>query len=327
MELRQLGPSDLHLTPIGFGAWALGGAGWQFAWGPQDDEASIRAIHHALDLGVNWIDTAAVYGLGHSEEIVGRAVAEMPTARRPYIFTKCSLVWDDQGRLSHRLRGESIRREAESSLERLGVDCIDLLQIHWPRWHGTPPGADIGSLDEAWATLAALEQEGKVRHIGSSNFTVADLERVRAIAPIASEQPPYSLLRRAIEMELLPWCQLHHVGVIVYSPMQSGLLSGRMTKERVASLAADDWRRGSVEFQEPKLTRNLQIASKLEEIGRRHGRSAAETAIAWTLRHPAVTGAIVGARSPEQVDGTIGAATFRLSAAEIDEIEQFAANA
>lgn len=322
METRQLGRSDLRITPIGFGAWAVGGGGWQFAWGPQDDEASVRAIHRAIDLGVNWIDTAAAYGLGHSEEVVGRAVAQLQAGSRPCIFTKCSLVWDADRKLSHSLRADSIRREAENSLRRLRVECIDLLQIHWPRWHGTPPGADVGSVDEAWRTLAALVQEGKVRYVGSSNFTVADLERVEAIAPVTSEQPPYSVVRRSIEEELLPWCQRHQVGVIVYSPMQSGLLSGRMTKERVASLAPDDWRRGSAEFQEPKLTRNLQIASKLGEIGRRHGRSAGEAAIAWTLRHPAVTAAIVGGRSPEQVEGVIGAATFRLSAAEIDEIEQ-----
>ncbi|MPZ16635.1 MAG: aldo/keto reductase [Luteitalea sp.] len=322
METRRLGRSDLRITPIGFGAWAVGGGGWQFAWGPQDDEASVRAIHRAIGLGVNWIDTAAAYGLGHSEEVVGQAVAQLQAGSRPYIFTKCSLVWDNNRNLSHSLHAESIRREAESSLRRLGVDCIDLLQIHWPRWHGAPPGANVDALDEAWTTLAALVQEGKVRYIGSSNFTVADLERVEAIAPVTSNQPPYSIVRRSIEEELLPWCQAHQVGVIVYSPMQSGLLSGRMTKERVASLAPDDWRRGSVEFQEPKLTQNLRIAGKLGEIGQRHGRSAGETAIAWTLRHPAVTAAIVGARSPEQVDGVIGAATFRLSAAEIDEIEQ-----
>ncbi|MGH9158413.1 MAG: aldo/keto reductase [Vicinamibacteraceae bacterium] len=322
METRQLGRSDLRITPIGFGAWAVGGGGWQFAWGPQDDEASTRAIHRAVGLGVNWIDTAAAYGLGHSEEVVGRAVAQLQAGSRPYIFTKCSLVWDADRRLSHSLRAESIRCEAESSLRRLGVERIDLLQIHWPRWHGTPPGADTGSLEEAWDALASLVQEGKVRYIGGSNFTVADLERAEAIAPATSEQPPYSVVRRSAEEELLPWCQAHQVGVIVYAPMQSGLLSGRMTKERVVSLPADDWRRGSAEFQEPKLTRNLRIADKLGEIGQRHSRSAGETAIAWTLRHPAVTAAIVGARSPEQVEGVIGAATFRLSAAEIDEIER-----
>jgi aryl-alcohol dehydrogenase-like predicted oxidoreductase len=323
MERRRLGSSDLSITPLGFGAWAAGGGNWQFGWGPQDDEASVRAIHRAVDCGLNWVDTAAVYGLGHSEEVVGRAVAALPAARRPYVFTKCSLVWNETRTVTHVLRADSIRREAEASLRRLGVDAIDLYQIHWPRWPASPPGHDPGAYEEAWGTLAELRREGKVRWIGVSNFTVEQLARAHAIAPIASLQPPYSILRRAIEAEVLPWCQANGVGVIVYSPMLSGMLSGRMTRERVAAFAADDWRRNSPNFQEPALSRNLGVAAKLAEIGARHGRSAGEVAIGWTLRHPAVTGAIVGARSPEQVDGIVGAGVFALGASEAHEIESF----
>jgi aryl-alcohol dehydrogenase-like predicted oxidoreductase len=325
MQKRQLGKSDLSITPIGFGAWAIGGGGWMFGWGPQDDEESIDAIRHAVDVGINWIDTAAVYGLGHSEEVVGRAVNAIPDADRPYVFTKCSLAWDEARTIRHNLHPESIRRECEGSLKRLGVERIDLFQIHWPKWPSSPPGTDPGTIEDAWETLDALQKEGKVRHIGVSNYTVSQLERITPIAPVTSVQPPYSMLRRDIEPELLPWCAAHQVGVIVYSPMQSGLLSGAMTRDRIATFPKDDWRRNSPRFQEPELTRNLMIVEKIGQIGARHGRSPGEVAIAWTLRFPAVTGAIVGARRPDQIDGVIGAATFRLSDAEILEIERLLA--
>ncbi|HEY8550444.1 MAG TPA: aldo/keto reductase, partial [Vicinamibacterales bacterium] len=320
-----LGQSDLEITPIGFGAWAVGGGNWMFGWGPQDDRQSIAAMHRAVEHGVNWIDTAAVYGLGHSEEVVGRFLAEVGPSRRPYVFTKCSLVWDETGTVRHELRPASIRQELEGSLRRLGVDVIDLYQIHWPVWPSSPPGADPGSYEEAWTTLAELRREGKVRYIGVSNFNAEQLRKAHAIAPVTSLQPPYSLMRRAIEEEVLPWCRANGVGVIVYSPMLSGLLTGRMTRERIAAMPADDWRRNNPNFREPALTRNLAAAGKLAEIGARHGRSAGEMAIAWTLRHPAVTGAIVGARSPEQVDGIIGAATVTFPDDEAREIESFIA--
>ena len=321
MDLRTLGQSDLRITPIGFGAWAIGGE-WRFGWGPSDDAASSRAIAHAVELGVNWIDTAPAYGLGHSEVVVGKTIAAMPRERRPLVFTKCSLVWDEAERVvSHSLQPASIRREVEQSLRRLGVEAIDLYQIHWPRWHTIKAGTDPGTYEEGWRTLEAIRREGKVRWIGVSNFSAEELAVAHAIAPITSVQPPYSLIRRDIEAGLLPWCQAHGVGAIVYSPMQSGLLSGRMTRERVASLPAGDWRRNHANYQEPLLTRNLAIAEALGNVATRHGRSAGEAAIAWTLRQPAVTGAIVGARSAVQVDGIIGAGTFRLSDADIAEIE------
>jgi aryl-alcohol dehydrogenase-like predicted oxidoreductase len=327
MDRRQLGRTDLHISPIGFGAWAAGGGNWLFGWGAQDDQQTIEAIHRAVNLGINWIDTAAVYGLGHSEEVVRRAVETLDPASRPYVFTKCSLTWDEQGTIEHRLRPDSIRWEAEASLTRLGVDQIDLYQIHWPKWPTSDPGWDPGSYEEAWATLAELVREGKLRHIGVSNFNAEQLARIEAIHPVASLQPPYSVLRRDIEAEVLPWCQQHNVGVIVYSPMMSGLLTGSMTRERIAAMPRDDWRRASPNFREPALTRNLRIADRLREIGAKHGRSPGETAIAWTLKHPAITGAIVGARSAAQVEGFIGAAAFRLTDDEIDEIERFVATA
>jgi aryl-alcohol dehydrogenase-like predicted oxidoreductase len=321
MDKRRLGSSDLELSPIGFGAWAIGGSEWAFGWGTQHDDDSIAAIHRAVDLGLNWIDTAAAYGLGHSEEVVARALATLPASRRPYVFTKCSLIWNADRTLGHSLEPASLRREIEASLRRLHVDTIDLYQIHWPNF---PPGAPAppGVLEEAWRTLAGFVQEGKARYIGVSNFSVADLERVAPIAPITSHQPPYSMIMRSIEGALLPYCQAHGIGVIAYSPMQSGLLTGTMTRERIANLPPDDWRRRAASFQEPALTRNLELVERLRQIGARHGRSPGEVAIAWTLRHPAVTGAIVGARSAAQVDGFIGAATFRLSSQELDEIAQ-----
>jgi aryl-alcohol dehydrogenase-like predicted oxidoreductase len=314
MHTRKLGNSDLYITPVGFGAWAIGGSGWEYAWGPQDDTASIAAIHRALDLGVNWIDTAAVYGMGHSEEVVARALATW-SGPRPYVFTKCGLRWDERGQVYNVLKADSIRRECEDSLRRLRVEVIDLYQIHWPTGSAT-------ETDEGWAAMAQLQREGKVRWIGVSNFDVERSQRAQAIAPITSLQPPYSLIRREIQAEILPFCQREGIGVIVYSPMASGLLTGAMTRERAANLAKDDWRRRDPEFNEPKLSQNLALVDRLRAVGARHGRSPGEVAIAWTLRHPAVTGAIVGARSATQVEGVMGAGDFRLSEEEIAAIER-----
>jgi aryl-alcohol dehydrogenase-like predicted oxidoreductase len=314
MQTRQLGTTELSITPLGFGSWAVGGGGWQFGWGSQDDRESIAAINRALDLGVNWIDTAAVYGLGHSEEIVAKALRGH--TERPYIFTKCSMIWDAQGRISHSLKRESIRREVEQSLRRLKVDVIDLYQIHWPS-----PDIDI---EEGWSTLSELKREGKVRYIGASNFGVEQLQRAMKIDRVDSLQPPYSLIHPEVEDEVLPFCERNGIGVIVYSPMMSGLLSGRMTQERISNFPEDDWRKNNPEFQEPRLYRNLWLTELLKNIGRHHGVSAGEIAIAWTLRLSAVIGAIVGGRSPDQVDGIVGAANFRLSEDEIDGIDRFA---
>jgi aryl-alcohol dehydrogenase-like predicted oxidoreductase len=317
---RTLGSSGLKLTPIGLGAWAIGGE-WRFGWGPQDDTDSIATIRRAVDLGLNWIDTAAIYGLGHSEEIVGRALRDIPPAARPYVFTKCSLVWDEQGHVTHVLAAQSIRREIEASLRRLNADRIDLYQIHWPVWPASPPGHDPGSIEEAWITLTKLRDEGKVAFIGVSNFDVDRLKRLQRIETPASVQPPYSMLRPEIEQELLPFCLEHNIGVIPYSPMQSGLLSGKMTRERIASLPEGDWRRNNRFYQEPLLSRAFALVERLEKIGGRHGRSAGEVAIAWTLRHPAITATIVGARHPRQIDELIGAATFRLNAQEVEGLD------
>jgi aryl-alcohol dehydrogenase-like predicted oxidoreductase len=289
----------------------MGGGGWAFAWGPQDDDESISAIHAALDHGVNWIDTAAVYGLGHSEEVVARALEGR--SNKPYVFTKCARAWNEKREIQKVLKRDSVRRECEDSLRRLRVDVIDLYQIHWPE-----PDEDV---EEGWETLARLKEEGKVRWIGVSNFNVAQLERCRAIAPITSLQPPYSAVSPEVQDALLPYCQEHGIGTIVYSPMKSGLLTGKMTRERVAALPEDDFRRRAPAFQEPQLTRNLALADRMKEIGARHGRSAGEVAIAWTLRHPAVTAAIVGMRSAGQTAGVIGALEFTLSPAEIAEID------
>jgi aryl-alcohol dehydrogenase-like predicted oxidoreductase len=313
MPTRKLGNSDLQITTVGYGAWAIGGSGWQFAWGAQNDDDSIAAIHRALSLGVNWIDTAAVYGLGHSEEVVARALEGVHD--RPYVFTKCSMVWGENRQIGHSLKAESIRRECEASLRRLRLDAIDLYQVHWP-----DPDEEI---EEGWATLAALKKEGKLRHIGVSNFSVAQMKRAGAIAPITSLQPRYSLLHREIEPDILPFVARENIGVIAYSPMASGLLTGAMTRERIAGLPADDWRKRHPDFQEPRLSRNLQLVSLLRTIGKRHGHTPAEVAIAWVLRHPAVTAAIVGARRPSQVRGVVGAAPFRLSPREVAEVEAF----
>jgi aryl-alcohol dehydrogenase-like predicted oxidoreductase len=313
MNTLRLGKSDLEITPVGFGAWAVGGGGWKYAWGPQDDEESIAAIRAALDMGVNWIDTAAVYGLGHSEEVVARALEGM--RERPYVFTKCERLWDERGQIAPCLKAESVRRECEASLRRLRVDAIDLYQVHWPQ-----PDEDI---EEGWATLAALRQEGKVRNIGVSNFDVPQMRRAMAIAPITSLQPRYSLIHREIEREILPFAAGEGIGVIAYSPMASGLLTGAMSSRRVAKLPDDDWRKLSGDFQEPRLSRNLELARFLAAIGKRHGRGPGQVAVAWVLRTPAVTGAIVGARRPEQVRESFKAAGFRLSDGELAEIEAF----
>ena len=313
MKTRKLGNSDMHITPIGFGAWAIGGDEWQWGWGPQKDTESIDAIHRALELGVNWIDTAAVYGVGYSEEIVARALDSW-SGDQPYVFTKCGQPWDDNRKVFRSLKSDSVRKECEDSLRRLRVDVIDLYQIHWPV-------NDAEENREGWETLAALQREGKVRYIGLSNWNVEQMSMAQEIAPVTSLQPPYSLIRRGIEDQILPFCEREGIGVIVYSPMASGMLTGGMTRERANSLTDSDWRSGSPEFREPRLSKNLALVERLKEIGAAHGREPGEVAIAWTLRKPAVTGAIVGARSAKQVDGVYGAAEFRLSEAEIEELE------
>lgn len=312
MDTRQLGNTDLHITPIGFGAWAIGGGEWAGGWGSQDDRESIAAINRALDLGINWIDTAPAYGLGRSERVVAQALRGR--SERPYIFTKCAIRWRDDRSIYNSLTAESVREEVENSLRRLETDVIDLYQIHWP-----DPAEQI---EEAWSTMAELQREGKLRYIGVSNFNVEQIRRLQAIAPVASLQPPYSLIKPEVEEHLLPFCLEQQIGVIVYSPMMSGLLTGKMTRERIAQMPDDDWRQSNPEFQEPRLTRNLELVEVLRSIGARHGRSPGEVAVAWTLRHPAVTGAIVGARRPSQIEGTVGAADFRLSPEELAEIEQ-----
>jgi aryl-alcohol dehydrogenase-like predicted oxidoreductase len=308
---RQLGNSDLQLTAIGFGAWAIGGGDWQYAWGPQEDHESIEAIHRALDAGINWIDTAAVYGLGHSEEIVGRVLKS--TSAKPYIFTKSSMTWGEDRKIVQTMK--KIREEVEGSLRRLGVDVIDLYQIHWP-----VPDAEV---EEGWTTMAELQREGKVRYIGVSNFSVAQMERALKIAPITSLQPPYSMINRSNEAEILPFCQAHGIGVINYSPMQSGLLTGAMTKERIANMPADDFRRNTKQFNEPQISRNLDLVELLRSIGKRNNVEPGVVAIAWTLHNPAITAAIVGGRSAKQVDGVLPAATFRLTEVEFAEIGKF----
>lgn len=313
MQTRKLGNSDMMITPLGIGAWAIGGGGWKFGWGPQEDEESIAAIRAGLDAGMNWIDTAAVYGLGHSEEVVSRALEGR--ANRPYVFTKCERRWDEKGEISKSLKAESIREECEQSLRRLKVDVIDLYQVHWPE-----PDEDI---EEGWTALAKLKEEGKVRWIGVSNFNAGQMKRAAAIAPITSLQPPYSILSPDIEQSILPYAEANNIGVLVYSPMKSGMLSGKMTRERIAAMPEDDFRRRTPTFTEPALTRNLNLVEVLRAIGERHDRSPGEVAIAWTLRQPAVTAAIVGLRSADQVGGVIGAADFRLSREEEKEIARF----
>jgi aryl-alcohol dehydrogenase-like predicted oxidoreductase len=312
MDKRRLGKSDLSITRLGIGAWAIGGGGWNGSMGPQNDSDSIPAIHAALDHGINWIDTAALYGLGHSEEMIARALKGR--TQRPYIFTKCERVWDSNGNIGASLKTDSIRRECEDSLRRLQAETIDLYQIHWPE-----PDDDI---EEGWTELMRLQQSGKVRYIGVSNFSVSQMKRAQAIAPITSLQPPYSIVTREIEKEILPYALHNNIGVIVYSPMSAGLLTGAMTRDRVANFTSEDWRKNLPNFNEPLLSRNLRLVEHLGEIGKRHGRTPGEVAIAWTLHHPAVTGAIVGFRSVTQVSGIIGAAAFRLSDEEMSEIER-----
>jgi aryl-alcohol dehydrogenase-like predicted oxidoreductase len=316
MQTRKLGNSDLHITPVGYGAWAIGGSGWQFAWGSQNDNDSIAAIHRSLELGVNWIDTAAVYGLGHSEEVVARALKSW-TGPRPYVFTKCGLRWDTQGNVRKVLSADSIRREIEDSLRRLSLDVIDLYQIHWP------PEPDSAELEEGWSVLADLQRQGKVRWIGVSNFSVLQLRRAQAIAPVTSLQPPYSLVHREIEDQVLPYCLGEGIGAIVYSPMASGLLTGAMTRERAAKLPEDDWRKNHPDFSGPQLSRNLALVERLREIARARNRSAGEVAIAWTLHNSAVAGAIVGARTARQAEGVMRAGELHLTDEEVMEIETF----
>ncbi len=314
MKTRRLGHTDLDITLLGFGAWAIGGSGWAFGWGSQDDRESIAAIREAIDLGINWIDTAAIYGLGHSEEVV--AAALVGVQNRPYVFTKCERVWNERGEIGKSLKADSIRRECEASLKRLRVDVIDLYQIHWPE-----PAEDV---EEGWETLNRLKTEGKVRWIGVSNFDAAQLARASTIAPVASLQPPYSMLRRDIEESILPYCLAHGIGTIVYSPMQSGLLTGSWSQERMAALPADDWRKEkNRHFQPPLFERNLQLVEVLRTIAARHGATPGQVAIAWTLRLPAVTAAIVGARKPGQLRDLLPAATLTLTATDLAAIDDF----
>jgi aryl-alcohol dehydrogenase-like predicted oxidoreductase len=320
METRKLGNSDLQITPVGYGAWAIGGSGWDFAWGHQEDTDSIAAIHRSLELGVNWIDTAAVYGIGHSEEMVAQALKTW-SGPRPYIFTKCVLRWDDKGRVTQNHTAASIRGECEDSLRRLQMEVIDLYQMHWP------PADNGPGLEEAWQTMFALQKEGKVRWIGVSNFNVDQIQRAEKIAPVTSLQPPYSLIRRAVDKEILPYCKRHGIGVIAYAPMASGLLTGAMTSERAAALPADDFRSKNAEFREPRLSKNLELVERLRKVGARHGRTPGEVAIAWVLGNPAVTGAIVGARNAKQAEGVMRAGELNLSPEEIAEIEGAAAAA
>ncbi len=311
LKTQQLGTTSLEITRVGFGAWAIGGGGWEFGWGPQDDEDSIEAIHRALELGVNWIDTAAAYGFGRSELIVGRALEGLD--ERPYVFTKASLLEGPGRKVVHRLKRESILREAEASLERLGLDAIDLYQIHWPI-----PDEDV---EEGWSALAELKEQGLVRHIGVSNFSVEQLRRIQQIAPVETLQPQYSLVERGAEDEVLPFAELEGIGVIVYSPMGSGLLTGRMTRERIAALPDDDWRKHDARFRGPQLSQHLALVERLHTVADRHDTTPGAVAVAWTLRNPAVDGAIVGFRRIDQVDPILAAANLELTHEDVDEIE------
>ena len=316
LPTSPLGRSGIHITRVGFGSWAVGGGGWAFGWGPQDDAASLATMRHAIERGINWIDTAAVYGLGHSEEIVGRLIRELPAASRPFVFTKCGLAWNEKKRMANPRRvltPESIRRECEASLRRLDVERIDLYQFHWPDETGT-------AVEDSWAAMVKLIDEGKIRAAGVSNFDVRLLDRCDAIRHVDSLQPPFSLINRAAAEKEIPWCGRHDTGVICYSPMQSGILTERFTADRVAALAEDDWRRRAPDFQQPNLGRNLALRDALRPIATRHGTSVSAVAIAWVLAWPGVSGAIVGARTPAQVDGWIGAASLVLTPQDLDEI-------
>ena len=313
---RPLGRSGLQITQVGFGAWAIGGGGWAYGWGSQDDADSIAAIKHAVASGINWVDTAAIYGLGHSEEVVGRAVREIPAAERPYVFTKGGMIPDrtqPYKEPERNLRPESIRREVEASLRRLGVERIDLYQFHWPDAIGTP-------IEESWGEMSHLIDEGKIRAGGVSNFNVGLLWRAERVRHVDSLQPPFSLIHRQSAADVIPWSAAHGTGIIVYSPMQSGILTDAFSRERVERMSADDWRRHSAEFQDPLLSRNLALRDALQQIASRYGVSIAAVAVAWTLAWPGVSGAIVGARSPEQVDGWISAGRLTLDAADLAEI-------
>jgi aryl-alcohol dehydrogenase-like predicted oxidoreductase len=316
LPTRQLGSSGLHITTVGFGAWAIGGGGWAFGWGEQDDDESVRAMRHAVELGINWIDTAAVYGHGHSEKVVGRLLREIGSGNRPLIFTKCGLIWDEQHPMNSAefvLRPASIRKECEASLRRLGVERIDLYQFHWPDQSGT-------AVEDSWAEMGRLIDEGKVRYGGVSNFDVDLLQRCERLRHVTSLQPPFSMIRREAASQLLPWCAKQKIGVICYSPMQAGLLTDRFSAERLAALATDDWRRRAEEFQPPRLDRNLALRDALRPVAERHGVSVASVAVAWTLAWPGVTGAIVGARSAQQVDGWIAAAGLTLTDRDLSDL-------
>jgi aryl-alcohol dehydrogenase-like predicted oxidoreductase len=316
IRTRALGTSGLAITSVGFGAWAAGGGDWAYSWGPQDDDESIAAMRHAVERGVNWIDTAAVYGLGHSEEVVGRLLKMLPAAERPMIFTKCGLVWNEGDRTEEprrMLAADSIRRECEASLRRLGVERIDLYQFHWPDESGV-------AVEESWSAMTRLVEEGKVRFAGVSNFPVALLDRCEGLRHVDSLQPPFSMIRREAGGREIPWCAAHGTGVIVYSPMQSGLLTDGFTRQRLNTMAAEDWRRRSAHFREPNVTANLALRDRLRPIAERHGTTVSSVAVAWTLAWPGVTGAIVGARSPQQVDGWIGAGNLELTADDLAEI-------
>jgi aryl-alcohol dehydrogenase-like predicted oxidoreductase len=316
LPMRPLGSSGIEITTVGFGAWAAGGGGWSFGWGPQDDEASIAAMRRAIDGGVNWIDTAAVYGLGHSEEVVGRFLRQLPAASRPLVFTKCGLVWDDANRMAvaqRNLQPGSIARECEASLRRLNVERIDLYQFHWPDETGTP-------VEDSWAAMVRLVEQGKVRAIGVSNFGVPMLEKCEAVRHVDSLQPPFSPIKRDAAGSQIPWCASHRTGVICYSPMQSGILTESFSVERVERFAADDWRRRGLEFKSPQLERNIGFRDALKPIAARHQTTVSAIAIAWVLSWPGVSGAIVGARSPEQVDGWLPAAGVTLAKVDLDAI-------
>jgi aryl-alcohol dehydrogenase-like predicted oxidoreductase len=315
LKKRSLGSSGLEITTVGFGSWAIGGGGWSYGWGPQDDAESIATMRHAIDSGINWIDTAAIYGLGHSEEVVGRLLRDIPQPQRPLIFTKCGMAFetDRMAEPQRTLKPDSVRRECEASLRRLGVERIDLYQFHWPDETGTP-------VEDSWATMVQLIEEGKVRAGGVSNFDVNLLEGCESIRHVDSLQPPFSLINRSVAASEIPWCAGHHTGVICYSPMQSGLLTDTFSRERIANLASDDWRRRSPYFQEPNISRNLALRDSLQPIAQRHNTSVSSVAIAWTLAWPGVTGAIVGARTPKQVDGWIGAASLELTDQDLTEI-------
>ncbi len=316
LPTRQLGRTDMTITPVGFGAWAIGGAGWAAGWGAQDDKQSVAAIRHAVERGINWIDTAAIYGLGHSEEVVRAALKDMPASERPFVFTKCGLIWDDNNRTAMPRRigaPASIRREVEDSLRRLGVERLDLYQMHWPATDGS-------RVEDYWRALLDLKAEGKVRAVGLSNHNVAQLDSIEPVGHVDTLQPPFSAIKREFAAAELPWCRAHETGVIVYSPMQAGLLTGAFSEERAKMLPKDDWRSRDAEFTGDKLKRNLKLAAAMKSVAERHGTTPAAVAVAWVLAWPGVTGAIVGARAPEQIEGWIDGATLYLARSDLEEI-------